>query len=178
MEAATKQSSNSADRRNAAEQALTIDGRHAGAAFIAGRLALHAGDRSAAKELLRLARDWDVCPLRMPSELELFLRNLARDTQTPLVDAAQVFADLSAEGIVGDNWLVDHVHPSILGHQRIADEIFAVMVKQEWINRPVGYEDLRQRAFRDHCATLDEAYYQHGLQRLEGLRLWASRRSQ
>ena len=35
-----------------------------------------------------------------------------------------MFERQSEAGIVGDEWLLDHVHPSIQGHQQIADALF------------------------------------------------------
>ena len=37
-----------------------------------------------------------------------------------MIDLVPIFESRSKEGILGSDWLVDHVHPSIAGHQLIA----------------------------------------------------------
>ncbi len=68
----------------------------------------------------RRARDLDICPLRMIGELDQRLVRVAGDTKTVLVDAAAAGEAASREGIPGYDWFMDHVHPTIFGHQQIA----------------------------------------------------------
>ncbi|MDP7276316.1 MAG: SGNH/GDSL hydrolase family protein, partial [Planctomycetaceae bacterium] len=73
-----------------------------------------------ARAAYRRARDLDICPLRMVSELDECLVLVAQETKTPLVDAAAASEAASRERIPGYDWFMDHVHPTIFGHQQIA----------------------------------------------------------
>ncbi|HIE95948.1 MAG TPA: SGNH/GDSL hydrolase family protein [Fuerstia sp.] len=70
-----------------------------------------------------MARDQDICPLRMPGNLSEKLIAIARETQVPLIDANSSIADRSPQQIPGFDAFVDHVHPTIGGHQRMAQAI-------------------------------------------------------
>ncbi|MGB0580414.1 MAG: hypothetical protein ACPGVU_11980, partial [Limisphaerales bacterium] len=73
------------------------------------------------------AKDDDVCPLRMLDSQRLHLEALASDHDLILVNADEALASLSPVGVPGFDWYLDHVHPTIGGHQKIAQEIFAKM---------------------------------------------------
>ncbi len=167
----------STDRASLCREALSLDPHHAGAAFILGRTLLEQNEIEAARRHLQIACDWDVCPLRMPSEIRDYLQNLVQETNTPSVDATELFSSLSRNGIVGNDWLVDHVHPSIPGHQRLGEALYSVAATILKIHRPSDFDERIETAIKAHYASLDETYYQHGLQRLEGLQKWATGRA-
>lgn len=166
-----------ADRMEHCQQCLTIDTRHAGAAFLLGRLLEHQRDYEQAKEWFNKARDWDVCPLRITSEMERILRDLANQNELPVVDYAEQFARESPHGIPGGAMFVDHVHPSIPGHRKIADALFQTLSEHHLIEPQSDATERAQDAMRAHALSLDEAYYHHGQQRLEGLLRWANGRA-
>jgi phospholipase/lecithinase/hemolysin len=68
--------------------------------------------------------------------------------------------------------LADHVHPSIRGHQLIAEEVLGAMIAEGWIgltgDGPGGYE----QAWDEHLRSLDSLYFEVGRRRLEDLRRW------
>lgn len=173
---------------------LHDDPRHAGAAYVVGLDAWEHNDLGYAREWLTVARDWDVCPLRATTTIEQTVRAIAGRNAAPLVDIPALFdrrhtdaSTTAADGIADPSWFVDHVHPSIVGHQRIA-ETLCEQVQREGIlppdARPFTPSEQapatlaeRRLAIDRYMATLDEVYFQRGKQRLEGLRQWAAGRS-
>ncbi len=139
---------------------------------------MESGQTDAARPFLIQARDHDVCPLRAPTYLTTIVEEVARKRQVPLVDAEQLFLAKSASGIVGNDWLVDHIHPSVEGHQMLAVELAKTCSDAGIVTFSESHwEELARSAFQDRLATLGEDYFQRGKQRLEGLLLWTQGRA-
>lgn len=160
------------------EKARAIDGEHAGVLFFLGRLASEAGDWDKAATFLRAAKDYDVCPLRAPSSIQQCVNQVAQEFGVPMVDADQLFIDRSPHGLVGNRWLVDHVHPTIEGHQVLGEALCEVCLEQGWLpTRDPQWRENRRDRVRNHFSSLGEDYFHRGKQRLEGLLLWTQGRA-
>ncbi len=122
-----------------------------------------------------MARDQDICPLRMPGNLGEKLIAIARETQVPLIDANSSIADRSPQQIPGFDAFVDHVHPTIGGHQRMAQAIASVLRQSDIVaSSEVAVEQLR-RLYRDHMESLGPIYFSNGRRRIGWLEGWAQR---
>ncbi len=162
------------------EQALEIDPGHAGSLFLLGRLYYELGDYPQAEQLLVEARDADVCPLRATSQIVSTLRAVLHERDIAVADAERLFQELSPHGLVGDKWLVDHIHPSVAGHQRLADLIADELVTGGIVAPEVPeaeWSASQQELVTEHLASLGEEYYHRGKQRLRGLQLWTQGRA-
>jgi lysophospholipase L1-like esterase len=163
---------------NLLEQALELDSEHALTWFELGKCYETLREFDTARSAFLRARDLDICPLRMTTPLEEALREVATETLTPLVDAHQLLEQRTAEKILGDFWLVDHVHPSVAGHQAIAVAILKEMAREGEVE-PVEESEARwQAAFQTHLASLPPIYFERGLRTLELLRGWTKGRVQ
>src|SRR5690606_16568966 len=100
-----------------------------------------------------------------------------RRASIPLVDLRPLLQAECDMNILGDEILVDHVHPSIEGYQKIALRLFQELENMGIVAPQAGWEERRKELFREQLAELDEVYYARGQQHLEGLRLWASGRT-
>ena len=136
-------------------QAEVIDAEHALLLFRIGRCLDRLGRPDAAKGYYVQAMDNDVCPLRMLEEMYGLLKAVADETETPLVDARQLLESQSPDFIPGNDWYMDHVHPSLSGHQQIAQAIAAEMHR---LGLPgttrVWPESRRRSAYRRHIESL------------------------
>ncbi|MCA9159048.1 MAG: tetratricopeptide repeat protein [Planctomycetales bacterium] len=158
--------------------ALAIDPEHAGALYLLGQLQWASGDYPSARETLLRARDFDVCPLRATSELADMVTQVAQQYHVPLLDAEQLFSQRSPHELVGSQWLVDHVHPNLEGHQLLGYELARLCFELELLPPPADdWESRRQALIAEHLSTLNEAYFHRGQQRLAGLRLWTQGRA-
>lgn len=157
---------------------LAIDPQHAGALYLKGRLLADRGDWEVAKRYFVAAKDADVCPLRAITPIVESVTELAHRFDVPLVDAERMFSELSEHEIPGSQWLVDHVHPTIEGHQRIGEGLAEVCI-QEHFTVPTNsdWKTDRQALYAQHLSGLGEAYFHRGKQRLEGLLLWTQGRA-
>lgn len=170
-------------RLDACRDCLRIDPHHAGAHYVLGRLHYDHGNANLAREHLVAALDHDVCPLRATSPIvQAVIRESSRN-QIDVIDPL-LFFDRSnrtgmaiPDGIADPTFFVDHVHPSISGHQRIAAAIAEQLLSLEWFE-PVSDRESRFAELADrHLASLGPEYYARGQQRLKGLRQWASGRT-
>ena len=159
------------------QEAIQLDPRHAGVQYHLGKCYEAAGQFEQAKACLLIAKDQDVCPLRMLEPMHTRLLSIAKETRTPLVDARQLLEDQSDEGITSNKVLLDHVHPTIEAHQSIAAALLEKMIQLKILSAREGWQTVQVQHYRDHLGQLPEAYYERGKQRLAGLRLWTQGRA-
>ena len=172
-------------RLDASLACLEIDPEHAGAHFVSGHLRLDRGELDLAIRHLVAARDHDVCPLRATSAITQAIIEITRQHDVPMVDTLRLFdrrdrtGAKRPDGIVDPGLFVDHVHPTIAGHQRLAAEIAAALRTAGLFDLADGNEVTQEyeRLAGEHLRSLGEEYYARGQQRLAGLRLWVSGRA-
>ena len=160
------------------QQCNEIDPKAPYVSYQLGRIQYENGQFAKAKSHLLRAKDNDVCPLRILTTMEDTIRRIAAGEQLPIADIDRLLSEASPHGIVSRGLMVDHVHPSVRGHQLIAKQLIRILVEEELIDQPASDWDSRRAAMYDeHLNSLGEEYYARGKQRLEGLRLWAAGRA-
>jgi len=157
-------------------EAEKIDDQHALVAWRIARTLDRLGLFQEAAVAYRKARDLDVCPLRMIEQLDKTLQEVASATGTPLVDAAASIESKSPAGIPGSDWYVDHVHPTLGGHQEIARLVVEQINRQGWValSRPLNPARLRRHR-RRQFRRLGPVFLANGARRVEWLENWARR---
>jgi tetratricopeptide (TPR) repeat protein len=168
-----------ADLRHALElylKAEAIDGEYALLAYRIARVLDRLGRKAEALTYYLKAREQDVCPLRIIRPLEEALSRIAADTGTPLVDAAALLAAQAPDAIPGFDCYLDHVHPNIGGHQRIARALAAEARRCHLTPNAITWpEEARQHAYADHLKQLGPRYLAEGRRRVFWLDTWARR---
>ena len=115
----------------------------------------------------------DVCPLRMLPQMRQFIIDFCAKEKIPHIDLQALLEEHIEAPVIGSEILVDHVHPSIRGHQIIAESITETIFKyylghpedETWISK-------RKEVYKAQLDSLDDLYYTHGQLRLENLLLW------
>jgi tetratricopeptide (TPR) repeat protein len=106
------------------EAALAIDDRHAMLHYRLGNCLFALGKYAEANAALCRAVDEDVCPLRMTSDLDEALKRVVSRTGVPVVDMQELLSQhcLAEFGhpVLGREYFLDHVHPTISGHGQLA----------------------------------------------------------
>ncbi|WP_430453103.1 tetratricopeptide repeat protein [Rhodopirellula europaea] len=170
-------------RIDALRECLEMDPAHAGANYALGRLLYDRGDSEQARQYLIAARDHDVCPLRATSAIVQSTKAIAERYRVPLIDTPTLLDErdfrgaLIADQIPDPSRFVDHVHPSIVGHQRIGAALAQQFEKLGWVELTEQSAVRYENAVKEHLSKLDQDYYVRGKQRLEGLRLWTMGRA-
>jgi hypothetical protein len=155
------------------EQAVRIDERHAGLLYQLGKCLEHVGRFAEAKRCFVRAKEQDVCPLRMLEPMHEVILDVARRGHAPLVDFRALIENRTADGIPGKEWLLDHVHPTIEGHQLMADALYEAMELMDLAPSLEGWRRHRDELWRRHLSSLNKAYYAQGAARLQRLRQWS-----
>jgi hypothetical protein len=158
---------------NLLEQAITFDGQHAQLLFLIGTCHAHIGQWGEAKHWFVRAKDEDVCPLRILEPMRDVIRDITVHHGLPLVDIQALIEARTEDGIPGDQWLLDHVHPTIAGHQLIADALCQAMADVNVVRLPEHWESTRRLLWQSHLTSLNDAYYAQGVARLKRLRDWS-----
>ncbi|UCD53496.1 MAG: hypothetical protein JSW27_12745 [Phycisphaerales bacterium] len=161
------------DKIDLFEQAVALDSRHARLLFLIGTCYEHIGQWAEAKQWFVRAKDEDICPLRILEPMRDVIRDVAIQHGLPLVDIQAMIEARTDDGIPGDQWLLDHVHPTISGHQFIADALCRAMAELNLVRLPEHWESARRQSWQSHLASLNDAYYAQGLARLKRVRDWS-----
>jgi len=154
-------------------EARQIDEQYALIHYEIGKCHQQLGNVDEARQALLTARDQDICPLRMLGEMHECMVRMANETGTPLIDADALFTAHSLDGIPGPQWLADHVHPTIEGHQLWADSIFEELVRRKVILPVADWKSTRPRLYEEHMARLEPNYFSRGDETLKGTLRWA-----
>jgi lysophospholipase L1-like esterase len=159
------------------QEALKIDDQHAGLHYLLGKCYDALGMTDEARASYLQAKELDVCPLRILEPMSQAVVEVAAETDTPLVDVRRLYEERSQFGIPGGYWLIDHVHPSIPGHQLIANALADEIARQAFFHPQPDWQKTRDRRFREHLASLDDLYFAKGEERLARVRRWTQGRS-
>jgi lysophospholipase L1-like esterase len=157
----------------ALEEALKLDDRQAAVYYFLGRLLERVGETSRARAAYVEARDQDICPLRILSPMEDALKSAASEWRVPLLDAHALLEARIDDGLLDNSWLVDHVHPSISGHEQIALGLIQLLSKERVASAQANWQQKAAEQFERHRDDLPTVYFLKGEQRLENLRYWA-----
>lgn len=130
----------------------------------------------AARKHYLLAKDHDTCPLRLTEKMDRILRELADQFDVPLVDGRGALEQASAHQIPGYEMYIDHVHPSIAGHQLIATRIVSRLIKSKFVTRPYDFLAADYvHMYQTHLHERPSSYFSNGLRRVQWLENWARR---
>ena len=154
------------------ESLLPENARHAELHFQLGQAYLLAGETALATTHLLAAKEEDICPLRATEPIYDAIAKVQRNSAVPMVDIRAFFESKATNQLPGVESLIDHVHPTIHGHQQIAGLLLEEMKQQALVN---GITDKAKQAalFERHLESLDFMYFQRAKDRLAGLQRWA-----
>jgi hypothetical protein len=103
------------------------------------------GQGAGAREDFVAAKDVDPHVRRCLSKMNENVRQIARETNTPLVDGEEALARESAGGITGFKLIYDHIHFTPLGSEYLASEIERVLAQEGIVPRSETPDWIRSR---------------------------------
>jgi tetratricopeptide (TPR) repeat protein len=92
------------------------------------------GDYSQARENYYLAKDYDVIRYRGPEALNVIIHEIGKKFDIPVVPMESVFENHSPHGFIGNNLMLEHLHPNLEGYFLMADAYFNEMKKEKLIS--------------------------------------------
>jgi lysophospholipase L1-like esterase len=167
---------NSIQIRERLESLVKLDPHHAESHYLLGQAYLETGDFKKAKQHLILAKEEDICPLRILEPMYDVIENVSREFDVSLIDSKAFFEMRAKDGIPGRESLIDHVHPTIHGHQLIAGLLMDELVARNWVKISNDFADARNAQFETHLESLPYLYFELGKDRLAGLKRWSEGR--
>lgn len=86
-----------------------------------------------AKALFYKAKDLDVIRFRAPEACNDILHTLSLKYKLPLVPMKTYFEKASPDGLIGNNLMLDHLHPNVKGYFLMADAFFNTLKEHKII---------------------------------------------
>jgi tetratricopeptide (TPR) repeat protein len=106
-----------------------------------GKQALERGNTNAAHRYFSKARDLDGLRFRASAEFNTVISQLvAVHPNAHLVDTKGVFEINSAGGIIGEELILEHVHPDLKGYALMSDAFYEALKKAQFILPKSGSE--------------------------------------
>jgi tetratricopeptide (TPR) repeat protein len=110
------------------ERADEIFPNHAQCIFYLGELAYSRNDFKKAKKYFLKASDLDELRFRAPEEIDTIIEELCRKyPNAHLVDSKKAYEDWSGSDLIGNNLILEHVHPNLLGYALLSDAFYETM---------------------------------------------------
>ncbi|MDH3646754.1 MAG: tetratricopeptide repeat protein [Gammaproteobacteria bacterium] len=111
--------------------------------YLQGRAALALGNYTAAKSAFSAARDHDRLRFRAPGVFEEVIRQAAAEHGADVVEVEQAFEAASPNGIIGNELMLEHLHPNADGYFILSsayfDELQADGLGLDWKNAVPGH---------------------------------------
>ena len=131
------------ESESAIRQALQRDSLPANGHFLLGRVYEQAGRFVDAENEYSVARDFDGLRFRAPSDFNGVVREVAARHGIPLADGEKLIAGKSKNGIIGNEFLLEHVHLNVDGYFWLAKAFYEAMSdggciapKAQWYQKP------------------------------------------
>ena len=161
-------------------EVLAMDPEYAEVHFRVGQSLLHQGDAAGARDAFVRAKELDVAPLRALERIVELVGAVAAEYDLPVVDLPAILeADCRqryGHSILGNEYLLDHVHPDFPVHGLIAEEVIDVLVSDGLVRRdPDGSENERRKIADRLEASLDREYYAERDHNLGKVLAWAGK---
>lgn len=120
------------------DSVIAIDGRNADAHYLRGQAMFGLARYEEAQVAFERAIDEDVCPLRATSQIDQIVRRVAQRHDVPLVDFRRRLESMcrrqQGHGCPGEEYFLDHVHPTIDLHRDLALWIIDTLQAQGWLS--------------------------------------------
>lgn len=113
------------------EQMAAISDKYADAHYGRADCQMAANDHRAAYESFARARDFDALRFRASSELNEIMKQVARDHNVAIYDFAADLAAASPHGIIGGEWMIDHLHLNTDGYFFLAKKLAGFLMNQK-----------------------------------------------
>jgi tetratricopeptide (TPR) repeat protein len=137
--------------REALETLLQLDPGAADVWFMLGKLAAGAGDRDRARNAFRKAKENDRLRFRAPEAFNALIRSLAEEFDAGVVDVEAHLAGSAPLGVVGEELMLEHLHPNARGYFLLADAFHEALEREQFIQKSAY--PTRDQAMRDKPIT-------------------------
>lgn len=138
-------------------EAHWLASKNADAAYEFGKYYLQK-NKDTAKKYFHIAKELDLLRFRAPKKINEIIMNLSNEYDCSLVDMEEVFLKYSAQGIIGNELLTEHVHPNVKGYFVMADAFYNKIKELNFLNN------------WDNYITFNEAFHDIPITKIDSLR--------
>jgi len=100
--------------------AAALDSTHAELCYALGQSWLACNQPEKAARWFAAARDVDALPFRAPGALNAIIHRVSAQRKVPLVEMERTFREASPRGLIGDEFICEHLHPTVTGYAKMA----------------------------------------------------------
>ncbi|MDE3216899.1 MAG: hypothetical protein KGO03_10890 [Gemmatimonadota bacterium] len=125
----------------------------ADAVYDSAQAAYARGDSIWARTLYERAHDLDVVRFRAPSEFDRVIREVARAEKATYVPLDEAFRAASPDSVIGNNLILEHVHPNLAGVRLVAREFWQALDSAHFDGHPVQLA--RMKPWPQYYAGMD-----------------------
>jgi tetratricopeptide (TPR) repeat protein len=133
---------------DALTEVVALDDTAASGYFALGQLLENQGDYPSAREYYLAAKDRDQLRFRAPEAFNAVIRELAADYDAHVVEVQTSLLEATGHGIIGNDLMLEHLHPNLLGYFLLTDAYFGALHKQGVITARERAVD-REQAWKD-----------------------------
>ena len=110
------------------------DGHSAKYFFDLARKSEANGEFEKAKQNYVKAKDYDALRFRAPEEFNVIIKELAKKYSNPLVPTESYFENASPNGLIGNNLMLEHLHPNTKGYYLLAKAFYETLKQNNMIS--------------------------------------------
>lgn len=116
---------------------ISIDenGESAESVYKKGLEELRKGNKKEAELLFRKAKDLDVLRFRAPEKINEIIRSFKEEYGCPVADIDKFLNSKSKDGIVGNDLMTDHLHPTLRGFMYMGEAFYNEMSRSGLLPR-------------------------------------------
>ncbi len=109
--------------------------------------AYNSGNYKSAEFFFRKAKDLDALRFRAPEAINKEIKDFGKEFNIPIANVDSLFNADSPNGIVGNNLMTDHLHPTLQGYQLMGRLFYDEMEKMNYIPKdskpavPINQQD-------------------------------------
>jgi tetratricopeptide (TPR) repeat protein len=123
-----------------------------------------------ARALYYKAKDLDIIRFRAPEEINETIHRLGKKYDCPVIPMKRIFEEHSTNGLIGNNLMVEHLHPNIDGYFLMADAFFQEMkanrlIADNWNNKRIKPSSYYRRNWG--FTEVDSLYADHRIKALK-----------
>ncbi|MCG6899461.1 MAG: tetratricopeptide repeat protein [Gammaproteobacteria bacterium] len=115
---------------DALTEVVALDDIAASGYFALGQLLENLGDYPSAREAYLAAKDRDQLRFRAPEAFNSVIRQLAAGYDAHVVEVQASLLEAAGHGIIGNDLMLEHLHPNLLGYFLLADAYFDALREQ------------------------------------------------
>ncbi len=125
--------------QDALTEVVALDDSAASGYYALGQLMERMGNYPSARGSYLAAKDRDQLRFRAPEAFNTIIRELAADHDAHVVEVQNGLLEAAGHGIIGNDLMLEHLHPNLLGYFLLADAYFEALREQ-------GVIDAREQA--------------------------------